>query len=95
MAIRLNNTLSPMSLPLTAGSRRVTCTNHTQVPVITGGLSVAAKALIITINVVLNLVEVQGELVALGADEDGSVVAGDAVALHQLTHSTLPELVSH
>jgi hypothetical protein len=40
-------------------------------------------------------VEVCSDLVALGADEDGSVVAQDTVALHQLTHCTLLQLVFH
>jgi hypothetical protein len=41
-------------------------------------------------NVDLHLVEVPSELVALIADEDRSVIGGDAVLLHQLTHSALP-----
>lgn len=60
-----------------------------------GWPSVAAKALIVTINVVLHLVKVHGELVALCADEIRSVVAGDAVALYQLAHSTTLQLVFH
>ena len=78
-----------------AGSRRVVWTSHTQVPAITGGPSVAAEALIVTVSVVLHPVEVCSDLVALGADEDGPVVAQDTVALHQLTHSTPLQLVLH
>jgi hypothetical protein len=40
-------------------------------------------------------VEVCSDFVALGADEDGSVVARDAVALHQVTHCTRLRLVFH
>ncbi len=60
-----------------------------------GWPSVAAEALIVTVSVVLKSVEVCSDLVALGADEDGSVVARDAVALHQLTHCTPLQLVFH
>ena len=59
-----------------------------------GWPSVAARALIVAVDIALRLVEVRSDLGALGADEDRPVITGDAVALHQLAHSTLPQLVS-